>query len=428
MRNVMMWTAFWAMVANMGHAVEPKTRLSQNDADRESFGLTGRFGGTGDGRLADLKSESPNLKTLTIHHSAITNDGFKHIAKLVELRSLTIGLHPNFVPHASLGDAALRHLVGLKNLESLSISAQKVTDKGIVHLKQLPKLRRLNLNVGYEDEIQVRRPWQMVGLDSQPRPTLSGQALAHIGELKQLEELTLADYSFTGDDLRHLRGLAKLRSLNLAFTDVGNDDLKHLSDLENLKSLDLRGTRATPRCGAHFTKQKDLQVKGLAKSQLVVRTEDYLVHWLYPPRHIDPGVSRSSTIVHTNLSNGEMTPLARDEQTQFDVGDALGRVRSTTRRVQKVRHDDKYLYMLITTTIEIRAPFGRPGPRAQSASAEIHAYRLSDARATKVWKLSSTQPKEAVQDFVNSVVKSFGLINGGVSCQGKLFLAEDVSE
>jgi len=256
-RNVWIW--FWAMIASMGQAAEPGVPLSNAGSlsrsveqversckfDGESLVLTGSSSSKKDDRIAELKTKSPKLKALTIQRGAISDDDMKHLSELVELRSLTIELHPDLIPQASLGDAAFNHLVELKNLECLSISAQKVTQKGVSQLKQLPKLLQLNLNLGRQTEVVAHR-LQPFGLGSS-RPSLSRMFLLRIGELKQLEELTLAGYAFSGDDLSLLGGLTELRSLDLAFTDVNDEAIKHLLALENLEILDLRGTRTIAR-------------------------------------------------------------------------------------------------------------------------------------------------------------------------------------
>lgn len=227
--------------------------------------LTGSFGGTSDHRLADLKSRSPALTALRIHHSRITDKGFRHLKDLTALERLTIGIHPNMVPKNSLGDEALRHLVGLKELECLSLTAQRATEKGLVHLKQLPKLKRLNLNLYSEGEHSDRKLARKSDLEGHRRPTLSDKALSHLGDLKQLEHLNLADYTFPNNGLRHLARLENLKFLSLAFTDVDDDALMHLSQLKKLEILDLRETPTTRKGLAPFSRLKKLRIVGFSK-------------------------------------------------------------------------------------------------------------------------------------------------------------------
>jgi hypothetical protein len=200
--------------------------------------------------------------------------------------------------------------------------------------------------------------------------------------------------------------------LDLAFTDVDDEDIKHLSALEHLEILDLRGTRTTPQGVAHLTKLKNLQVKGWGIHP-VVRTDDCFVHWLVP------------TVMHTNRSTGEMTPLAGDQHIELprDKMGQLPGTRVTARRVRVIKHDDEHVYVLITKTGGVRYPFALQ-VRNDSASATIYAYRLSDARAMQVWEVSM-QPKETAQDFVSSAIRSFELSDGGVTCKGKQFLTRD---
>jgi len=78
---------------------------------------------------------------------------------------------------------------------------------------------------------------------------------------------------------------------------------------------------------------------------------------------------------------------------------------------------------MITTTSGVRNLFELQ-VRNDSTSAAIYAYRLSDARAMQVWEVAM-HPKETTQDFVSSAMRSFELIDGGVTCKGKQFLTRD---
>ena len=69
--------------------------------------------------------------------------------------------------------------------------------------------------------------------------------LAHVGHLRRLESLNLADTAVTDAGTAHLAGLTGLRDLNLWNTRVGDDGLAHLKGLTNLRLLPLVGTRVT---------------------------------------------------------------------------------------------------------------------------------------------------------------------------------------
>lgn len=155
------------------------------------------------------------------------------------------------------------------------------------------------------------------------------------------------------------------------------------------------------------------KTKVLDKTSPTIRTEDCFVHWVHP------------NLLHTNRSTGEMTVLVREVHTELprDKMGQLPGTRVTRKQVREMKHDESNLYVLTTTTSGIRNVF-QQDIQLDIASATIQAFRLSDAHAIDLWEITK-QPKESVEEFVNSVTKSFELREGGVSCQGKLFLAKD---
>jgi len=65
------------------------------------------------------------------------------IASLVRLRTKSM----TALAFTQVTDAGLVHLKGLTNLEKLNLAFTQVTDAGLVHLKELTKLEKLNLVV-----------------------------------------------------------------------------------------------------------------------------------------------------------------------------------------------------------------------------------------------------------------------------------------
>ena len=105
-------------------------------------------------------------------------------------------------------DAGLVHLKDLTSLHNLGLLNTQVTDAGLVHLKGLTNLRRLTLT-GNE---------------------ITGEGLEHLKELAKLREVTLDGPRITDAGLVHLKGLANLQTLNLIgcknVTDSGMAHLK----------------------------------------------------------------------------------------------------------------------------------------------------------------------------------------------------------
>jgi hypothetical protein len=63
--------------------------------------------------------------------------------------------------------------------------------------------------------------------------------MTSIGDLSQLEELSLGGSSVTDPGLAHLHGLRSLRWLSLSTTGITDEGLRHIAGLSNLTDLNL---------------------------------------------------------------------------------------------------------------------------------------------------------------------------------------------
>jgi hypothetical protein len=82
--------------------------------------------------------DKKDKKDKTVYKSAITDEGLKNLAGLVELRKLEL-------EGANITNAGLKHLAGMKNLTMLNLTGAKVTDDGMEELTKLPKLETVML-------------------------------------------------------------------------------------------------------------------------------------------------------------------------------------------------------------------------------------------------------------------------------------------
>ena len=113
-------------------------------------------------------------------------------------------------------DAGLVHLKGLTKLLLLSLNNTKVTDAGLAHIKGLTNLKRLFLGL----------------------TKVTDAGLVHLKGLTNLEELALNRSGVAGPGLAHLKGLTKLKYLNLRDTNVTDASVKKLQQaLPNCKIL-----------------------------------------------------------------------------------------------------------------------------------------------------------------------------------------------
>lgn len=115
-----------------------------------------------------------------------------------------------------------------------------ITDASLASLRGLSKLQKLSLH-------GCRR--------------VTDQGLIHLRQLVQLQQLDLSDTPVSDAGLEHLAGLSQLRVLNLARTQVSDAGLTALAELPALKSVDLTKTRVTALGLANLKQRKpDLEI------------------------------------------------------------------------------------------------------------------------------------------------------------------------
>lgn len=89
-------------------------------------------------------------------------------------------------------DACLRPLEYLPNLRDVVLPLNRCTDAGLVHLRKLTQLRRLDLYGGADEKV---------------RGLITDAGMAHLEGLKNLEYLRLRGSQITDEGLAHLKGL-----------------------------------------------------------------------------------------------------------------------------------------------------------------------------------------------------------------------------
>ncbi len=121
-------------------------------------------------------------------------------------------------------DAPLEHVEQLPDLESLILwCSPKVTNAGLVHLRGLPKLRKLRFGI----------------------TSVTDAGLAHLSSLHQLESLDMWYLHTTDAGLEHLQGLTNLQELRLGSGQKTDAGLVYLKGLTQLRKLELHGGQFT---------------------------------------------------------------------------------------------------------------------------------------------------------------------------------------
>jgi hypothetical protein len=156
------------------------------------------------------------LKELVIYSTQVTDNGFRHLAKLRNLESLNMHGLP-------IGDVGFSHLAGLHNLKELSASYTHVTDAGLAHLERLSHLEDLDVS----------------------NCKITDTGLRHLHSLRELKELHLSGNEITSDGLRHVANLDKLEVIELASCPVDDRAVQYLARLPRLRQIHIGFTRMT---------------------------------------------------------------------------------------------------------------------------------------------------------------------------------------
>jgi len=185
----------------------------------------------------DLKhlKRLPHLKELHLNGVPISDEGLRHLANSKRLTNLQLGsesvlfckrhsfgtkvngsgfVHLSQLPNLTtlnldrsfLTDAEMVHLAGLANLEELCISNTKVSGPGLIHLEKLPNLKVLNLTAS----------------------KITDAGLKPLSGLSQLRTVSLYNTSITDAGLVHLKAMSHLEELYIQSTLTTEDGVKTL--------------------------------------------------------------------------------------------------------------------------------------------------------------------------------------------------------
>ncbi|MEZ5352605.1 MAG: hypothetical protein R2762_08205 [Bryobacteraceae bacterium] len=121
-------------------------------------------------------------------------------------------------------DADLDLLASVPTLEKIDLSLSRVTDLGLLRLKDLPNVRELNL---FFAEL------------------VTDEGLAAMRNWKHIERLNLRGTKVTDNTLALLAGKESIVALDIGYAEVTDSGLQHLPKLPNLRELAFGGNKMT---------------------------------------------------------------------------------------------------------------------------------------------------------------------------------------
>lgn len=203
-----------------------------------------------DADLVQLKSLN-SLKALELRDTMITDKGLLHLKDLKTLEEL------NLWANLDVSDAGLEHLKGLTALRTLDVIFTKVTSRGVRELNAALPNCKITPGLDSRAAEWVLRKGGTLTVAGIP------VAITKLTDLPkqefQVDSIRLVDLRFPAEELDILQGLAALNSLELANCKLGDEALVHLRDLTLLNKLSIGGNEFTEKGLAHLRNLKQLR-------------------------------------------------------------------------------------------------------------------------------------------------------------------------
>jgi len=167
-------------------------------------------------------SQLKNLEVLSIGGEGLTDGGMKHVAKLTNLKRLSIFYY------RQLTDKGLAELAELESLTDFNLGrGTKVSVSGLKSLNRLKKLKVLRLKGIHQDNSVM----DISGLTNLERLTI----LLHV----ERKGNSIVSDSFRNEDWACLANLTGLKTLQICGVGINDGGMKYLSGLTNLEYLNI---------------------------------------------------------------------------------------------------------------------------------------------------------------------------------------------
>jgi serine/threonine protein kinase/Leucine-rich repeat (LRR) protein len=212
-------------------------------------------------KVDNLPIENFHIEEIhVVRNDRIANDDLEVLSGLPSLRAIGLLDTPRVT------DAGVVHLRDLRGLNVLNLVGANLTDACLDSIEAMPGLNELFLGVTQVSDAglaRLRGLSQLTLLDvGKTRVTDAGTV--YLRELTRLRTLGLNDNKVSDIGLANIKVLSRLRSLTLANTQVTSVGLEHLADLTELETLVLNGTNVTDAGLDHLKKLVRLRAIGLA--------------------------------------------------------------------------------------------------------------------------------------------------------------------
>lgn len=206
----------------------------------------------------------PELRSLAIYYSHVTEDGIWTVAKLPHLEELTLSHFRGVVT-----DPDLRPLIDCQNLRILNLMNAAITDESMSLFAEMPSLRTLALTGTKVTDAGLEKVKKHPHLESLTLSStkIGDRGVSHLATMTSLKSLRLDSTKITDASLKMLTALS-LTSLDLRDCDVTEKGLLHLSSHKDLQRLNLQNTATTDAVVTDLSNLSDLRNITLQNTQV----------------------------------------------------------------------------------------------------------------------------------------------------------------
>jgi Leucine-rich repeat (LRR) protein len=145
-------------------------------------------------------------------------------------------------------DTDLRELLKLPDLSYLDLSLTRITDQGMLEIKNLPRIVELNLYFAEQvtDEgLSVIKNWKKLKRLNIHGTKISDTTLEHIAGITTLESLDAGSANITDVGIERMTSLTNLKELTIGGNKITDSGLQPLRQIPGLTYLDLLGRQGT---------------------------------------------------------------------------------------------------------------------------------------------------------------------------------------
>jgi len=267
--------AYLAKIKTLEHLDLPACRRTEKGIDRpitdKGIAHLGQLKGLNRLHIASLSSGNPFsdkslqvigslqlLEELAISGQAISDSGMDHIARLTNLKALSLYVCPNVT------EAGLAKIASLKSLEELFVSRADVTVPGLARLGGLTNLKKLIVGdlkrgggvldiSGLTGLEEVR-----LSLGRESGEFFTDEDLKCLANLKRIEWLQIGPRKFTDAGMVHLANLTNMERLGIGGPELTDDGLRHLAGMKSLNHLTIDDGNITDAGLGHLAGLKAL--------------------------------------------------------------------------------------------------------------------------------------------------------------------------